>query len=40
MKTRIDIRKILQKELKGKAFQPSFDQAIKGLGISKAPEKQ
>jgi len=39
MKTRIDIRKILQKELKGKSFKPSFDQALKGLGVSKGPEK-
>jgi hypothetical protein len=39
MKTRIDIRKILQKEQKAKSIQTGFDQALRGLGISKIPTK-
>jgi len=40
MKTKIDVRKILQKEQKFKSIETGFDQALKGLGISKAPTKQ
>jgi hypothetical protein len=40
MKTRIDIRKILEKEQKAKSIQTGFDQALRGLGISKIPTKK
>jgi hypothetical protein len=39
MKTKIDIHKYLRKDRKDKFFKTSFDQALKGLGVSKAPEK-
>jgi|GEM_PF-2184617 len=40
MKTKIDILKILQKELKPRYSKSTFDQAIRGLGVTKAPEKR